>query len=394
MDRPDIQQVVQSKRGLLLCLTYYLPNVSGLTLSAHALGRYFAAKGVPVTALSGRSEMSEKLEETIDGIKVVRVNAAMTLGKALLMPGYFLAALREAKGKALVSIHLPCLDAGLVAIAARLRGCKLVLTYTCCMSTHNWSLRLQRAIAAVSHIIAGILADRIQVVSMDYAEQSIFCRLFRKKLSFAPLPFHLHLFQDEGQSTIAKTRQPTAAKPYRIGYVGRIARQKNLDVLLDALPHIVDLVGEHVVIDLIGPSSEVVGETYWQGILDRATRLGGQVIYRGTFDGAELAAAYRKLDVLVLPSTDRLESYGLVQPEAMLRGVPVATSDLPGMRLPIVLTGMGYLFAPGNPSGLAAVVAKLLIDGPPCFRSSVEIERILGDDVACRPYAELLGIAH
>ena len=99
------------------------------------------------------------------------------------------------------------------------------------------------------------------------------------------------------------------------------------------------------------------------------------------------------LDVLVLPSTNRLESYGLVQIEAMLRGVPVVASDLPGMRRPVAETGMGRLFPAGDAQALADALADTLEDGPPARLSAPEIEARFGHEAACRPYVDELRLA-
>ena len=235
-----------------------------------------------------------------------------------------------------------------------------------------------------------VFADRIQVVSPDYAGASTFCRLFRRKLDPAPLPIHLHL-QPEERYAARQPRTATPHDPFRIGYVGRIARQKRLEVLLGALSRIVERVGpRNVVVDLIGPASDVIGESYWQSILDAAMASGGKIRYCGVKSGEELARHYAQLDVLVLPSTDRLESFGLVQIEAMLRRVPVVASDLPGMRVPVERTGMGRLFAAGDAEALAEAVAEVLTRGPSHDPGPEEIERLFGNDTACEPYVRLL----
>jgi len=59
---------------------------------------------------------------------------------------------------------------------------------------------------------------------------------------------------------------------------------------------------------------------------------------------------------LVLPSDDRLESFGLVQVEAMINGCPVVVSDLPGVRQPVLMTGGGRLTPVGNPKKLPKIL--------------------------------------
>lgn len=385
----EIEEPAGRRGGMVVCLTYHLPNISGLTLSAHEIAKYVSSLGFTSRIVAGRmpSEMPELSK--IDGIDVHRVSVWARVGKALLMPGYGSAVWRASEGMTVVNVHLPCLDAAVVAIVARLRGKKLIVSHISSMSRATSRARLLRAIAATSHVIAGLLAERIVTVSKDYAEASVFCRLFRKKLDTAPYPMSLPLFPGE-LSIRRNPRQATVTKPFRIGYVGRIAAQKNLSVLLDSLPLVSRLVGPHFVLELLGPAAEVIGETYWKDILAQATSSGGTIRYCGTKTGAELAAFYANLDVLVLPSMDRLESFGIVQVEAMLRGVPVVASDLPGMRLPVRATQMGLLFEPGNVSALANAISEILKSGAPGYCGPDDIERLFGHAVACEPYVDLL----
>ncbi len=137
----------------------------------------------------------------------------------------------------------------------------------------------------------------------------------------------------------------------------------------------------------------MIGETDWRDILAEAERSGGRIRHLGTLHGDALAAAYRDLDVMVLPSTDRLESFGLVQVEAMWRGVPCVASDMPGMRYPVQASGMGRLVPPGDARALADALADTLLQGPPHHASAEELTRLFGTQTACKPYLDLVGTA-
>jgi glycosyltransferase involved in cell wall biosynthesis len=92
----------------------------------------------------------------------------------------------------------------------------------------------------------------------------------------------------------------------------------------------------------------------------------------------------------VLPSVDRLESFGLVQVEAMLRRVPVVACDPPGMRQPVARSRMGLLFQPGDHDDLGRAVAEILQIGPPSDSGPEQLERLFGHDAACAPYVDVL----
>jgi glycosyltransferase involved in cell wall biosynthesis len=63
---------------------------------------------------------------------------------------------------------------------------------------------------------------------------------------------------------------------------------------------------------------------------ERYEAAGGRVVFAGDQPHAEVARYLRAADFLVMPST--LESFGIVQLEAMATGLPVVISDLPGAR--------------------------------------------------------------
>ena len=77
-----------------------------------------------------------------------------------------------------------------------------------------------------------------------------------------------------------------------------------------------------------------------------------------------LADFYASLDVFALPSVNAFEAFGIVQVVAMLSGVPVVASDLPGVRTVVAETGFGTVVPPGDVGALTAALARLR-DAPP-----------------------------
>jgi glycosyltransferase involved in cell wall biosynthesis len=73
-----------------------------------------------------------------------------------------------------------------------------------------------------------------------------------------------------------------------------------------------------------------------------------------------MGAFYRACDLTVLPSVNATESFGLVQIEAMMCGTPVVASNLPGVRQPVLTTGMGKIVPIRDPDALAQAVLEVL----------------------------------
>jgi glycosyltransferase involved in cell wall biosynthesis len=73
-----------------------------------------------------------------------------------------------------------------------------------------------------------------------------------------------------------------------------------------------------------------------------------------------MASFFHACDVTVLPSVNSTESFGLVQIESMICGTPVVASNLPGVRQPIMTTGMGKIVPLRNPKAIADAILGIL----------------------------------
>jgi glycosyltransferase involved in cell wall biosynthesis len=82
--------------------------------------------------------------------------------------------------------------------------------------------------------------------------------------------------------------------------------------------------------------------------------------FLGVLSPEELSAFYPNCDVVVLPSLNSTESFGLVQVEAMLCGTPSIASNLPGVRQPVRQTDMGEVVPVGDAGALAEALIAVL----------------------------------
>lgn len=135
-------------------------------------------------------------------------------------------------------------------------------------------------------------------------------------------------------------------------------------MILDAIPALRTALDAPFTIELVGPD-EPHGTPGARALADcLQTADLPEVRQHGRISEDALGRFYLQIDVLVLPSVDRIEAYGMMQVEAMMHGTPCVTSDRPGMREPIGLTGFGALFRPGSAEGLASAVQQVLTSGP------------------------------
>lgn len=145
-------------------------------------------------------------------------------------------------------------------------------------------------------------------------------------------------------------------------YVGRMARNKGVHVLVEAMPAILARHPDTALL-LVGDDQLPAYRAYADEVKTLAAQLGvaDAVIFAGQVDAATLEGCYRACAAFVTAS----EHEGFCMPvvEAMARGRPVVAAD--ATATPGTLGGAGLLFAPGDAAGLAAQVCALLAELPP-----------------------------
>jgi glycosyltransferase involved in cell wall biosynthesis len=345
---------------VLIVLTYYRPHTSGLTIYAERLARGLVARGHQVTVLTSRFNRSSPLYAVEDGVRVVRAPVLFRVSKGVIMPTFGWLATRLVREHDVVSLHLPQFDAAGVAARGRLMGKPTVLTYHCDLtlpqSPFNWVVN---QVVHVMNRLAGLLTDRVVAYTQDFADHSPFLRTFHDKIAVIPPPVELPEVGAGPVAAFAKMHNLNGSGPV-IGMAARLAAEKGVEVLLNALPRVLAAYpGARVL--FAGQYRDVVGEEAYAQRLEPLFR---QHEERWTFLGVlnplQMAAFYPNLDVIVVPSLNSTESFGLVQVEAMLRGTPSIASDLPGVRQPVLQTGMGEVVPVGDSAALAEAILRIV----------------------------------
>jgi glycosyltransferase involved in cell wall biosynthesis len=82
-----------------------------------------------------------------------------------------------------------------------------------------------------------------------------------------------------------------------------------------------------------------------------------RIRFTGLLRGEAVRDFYASIDVFALPSIS--ESFGIVQVEAMMAGIPPVTTELPGSRYPVTATGFGRLVPPRDPAALREALLEM-----------------------------------
>ena len=361
---------------ILFVLTYYRPHVSGLTIYVERLAGALAARGHEVTVLTSRYAKNLPLIETVDGVRIVRVPVARRLNKGVLMPTFPFLSWREIQAHEVVSIHLPQVEGALAVLLARLAGRKPIITYHCDLQMPPvWYGKIVDRLTFWDNLLAGKLADTIVAYTQDFAEHSPFLTRFGAKLRVILPPV---VIPDPTQAGIEALRERADLRDGQnvIGFAARFAYEKGANYLIAAIPHILRSAPNARVV-FAGPyGGDVIGETIWQDLQPLIRQYQSHLAFLGTLSPTQMADFFALCDVVTVASINNTESFGLVQVEAFMCGTPVVATDLPGVRQPVRMTGMGEIVPVADAEGLARGVLKVLRAPDHYIRPRAEIMRL------------------
>jgi glycosyltransferase involved in cell wall biosynthesis len=345
---------------VLLVLTYYHPHVSGLTIYVKRLAAALARRGHQVTVLTSRYDRSLPAEDVLDGVRVIRVPVWFRVSKGVIMPTFPLLAWRLIRQHDVVSVHLPQFEASLLALLARLAGRPVALTYHCDLQLpRSWFNRFVDRVVFVSNYLAGRLAQAAVAYTEDFAQHSHFLSRFLDKVHVIPPPVIMPA-PDPAQLAAFNEQHDLQGRPV-VGMAARLATEKGVEVLIEAMPRLLEVLPGLKVL-FAGQYQDVMGEeAYSKRLMPHIEALGDEHwAFLGILDQEEMPPFYAACDVLVVPSLNSTESFGLVQVEAMLCGTPSIASNLPGVRQPPRMTGMGEVTPIGDSDTLAEAIIRVI----------------------------------
>ncbi|HSM03897.1 MAG TPA: glycosyltransferase family 1 protein [Longimicrobiales bacterium] len=132
-------------------------------------------------------------------------------------------------------------------------------------------------------------------------------------------------------------------------YVGRIAPEKRLDLLVDAFPELQARTDARLALVLVGGGPAVP---------ELQARAPEGVVFAGYRRGEDLAAHYASGDVFLFPSDT--ETFGQVVTEAMASGLPVVAPARGGVLDTVRPGDTGALFEPGSVDDLVKTTLPLI----------------------------------
>ena len=368
---------------ILMISDVFFPRINGVSTSIESFRRELLSQGHRVTLLCpayptdqpgrGTIELAER-----DVERIPSRHAPLDPEDRLMHWGELM---RQVPGLAteevdLVHIHTPFVAHYAGRRIARKLGVPLVETYHTFFEEYadkyvplfpaSWVRRLARAWSRAQ--CNGV--DRLVVPS---APMKASLTDYGVTTPMAVIPTGLPLAAPAQRSAASdfRKRQKVAADAPLLLYVGRMAREKNIDVLIEMLPAVLE---EHpdAILLISGEGlarATLQNKVETMGLAESVRFLG--YLCRET----ELPAAYRAADLFVFASTS--ETQGLVILEALAQGTPVVAVAEMGTQDVLDEAG-GCRIVANDSRPFAKMVSRLL-------KNDQEREKLAA---AARPYAE------
>ncbi len=335
---------------------YYPPFCGGIEFVSKNLAEHLAKTSDVDVIVSAHDEGSGS--ETINGVFVRRLWTPLTLFSQPISPGMF-GALRL-DGYDVILLHAPNPYAAVV-LAARLafqrhRG-ELAIVHHMDIQGRRLLRRLHapfyRGLVRQAKWVA-VTSTKNFEVSEDLGPDAPVVTL---PVSIDPADYRISSRDRLAASNWRRARYGDAPL---VGFVGRHARYKGLDVLVRAIAR---LEGVQAVVAGTGAYTDSAKALARKlGVDDRIDFIGE------VSDGGKLRL-FASIDVFAFPSTEKTEAFGVTLLEAMVIGSPVVASNLPtGVTDVAVADKTALLCTPGDEVSLARQIERLLGDKRLCDR--------------------------
>jgi len=209
--------------------------------------------------------------------------------------------------------------------------------------------------------------DIVFVNSEEYRRSWISRGFAPEKLKILPRGLDTALFSPERRDPAFWTKFGEANGAIRLLYVGRISKEKDLDVLAQAYRRLRDE-GLPIQLYLVGDGP------YLQAL--NSTLL-PDAVFTGYLRGKELATAYASADVFVFPSTT--DTFGNAVIEAQASGVPVIVSDTGGPKELVDSNVNGVITKSHDVEDLVRAIRELVTNPNKRHRMSRQARRAVVD---------------
>jgi glycosyltransferase involved in cell wall biosynthesis len=194
--------------------------------------------------------------------------------------------------------------------------------------------------------------DAVYVPSQSAADKLVQKGISQEKIRLYRSSIDTELFHPAKRNGFWKNRFRTEGETFKLLYVGRVSRQRNLELLADTFLR-VSRVRSDVRLVVVGDGP------YVDQMRKKLTTT--RALFTGMLSGEELSQAYASSDLFLYPSSADTLGHEVLQAQAS--GLPALVGDRGGARENLIPDKTGRILPGDDPNAFAACILELL-DNP------------------------------
>ena len=345
---------------ILMASHGYPPTISGVTLVVRKIARAMVARGHQVTVVTG-SDRITSYEAQDEGVRLIRVQS---FSNPFWKEGPIPHISRTDLDRIVAEVNPDVLhlnEAALLALQfVRLsQRADLPLLSTCHYVPHFISQYVGGHVAGtfVERAVWGYSVwlynqcDRVVFATLAHRQEFLSHGLDTPTTIISNgIDTHRYSRQN-GQDIDVEQFYNLPPRP-RLLFVGRLAKDKEIDVTIQAMRYVINEMDAHLLL---------VGRGDYQGRLESLVQelhLQDNVRFLGFVPEEDLPALYRSVDLFTISSTCEVQSLPTLQ--ALSTGVPVIAAN--ALALPEIVLDKtdGLLVEPGDEQGMAEAIVRVL----------------------------------
>jgi glycosyltransferase involved in cell wall biosynthesis len=335
---------------VLIVSKYFYPTRGGIETYVYELATELVKNNIKVKVLC--ADVKNK-NETIKGIKLSRIKIDKTISRAPLTSKIFNTIMKEDFDICHLNCPNPLMNV-FSYIALKIRKKPYIITYHSDV-IHQENIGTSKLLfntitMSYNMFLKKFLlknAKKILATSNNYINNSKVLIKFKNKTKNIPCFIDIEKFK---KKKVSKNKN-------QILFVGRLSIYKGIKYMIESMKYVTKHIPNAKLI-IIG-NGEL--KNYMKEKINK-TKLNKNIIWKKEQSNKKLIENYRKSEILILPSTSKMEAFGLVQLEAMACETPVISTNIKGSGVPYANKNnvTGIIVPPKDSLSLGKAIVKLL----------------------------------
>ena len=311
---------------ILMMTNTYFPMVGGLEQSIHSFSEEFKSLGHEVLIVTPAFRDAPTEESGVVRISAIQKFSGTIFSVNFPVSGLLTRFMKEFMPD-MVHSHCPFFMGDFALRLSRQHAIPLVFTYHTMFEQymHDWPVQNEGVKRFIVKLAAGYanLVDQV-IVPSESVKDILFKRGVKTPMEVISTGVDLERFS-KGNGKAFRQQNQIPLDALVVGHAGRLSPEKNLEFLTNCMVELLKKEPRaHALIVGLGPSEQMIKNTFQQAGLEKRLHLTGVLHYQYLVD------AYFAMDVFAFASLS--ETQGIVLIEAMAAGLPVVALDAPGAR--------------------------------------------------------------